>query len=592
MKNYALILFVTLIFAFKLSAQTNFINLEENFECGSIFTYKKYPTEKSDLVLHLMVSEHDALFLEAKEVERKMYFFSNEEKECEDYTSSLFDLKLSFNPEEEKFYFRLGEREDEKTYQIVKKSTMYYNGIFFQYISNEMAFQLNYKEGKFEDLTKANSNAIVEFNEFDKKHSYHNMKLRVRSKDGKHPPRIMVVNPIIGIISLEDEYSSTINQGLVMELTSIDLFSYHDFLELKCKFHPETCDVILPDNITSKASSFIAANNNTSTNNETALDPTAPTLAVQPLSPDDYLASDENNIPSEYGQYGYIVVYDMGRRMYVNKLTGELANGFYGGVLYINGKSMAKNNDTYGANDFSLIPDENILLSSRGNEGKATKVNVEVAPKNESDCLEVSTLRTHVVQRGETILSIAKLYDIDVPSLKAWNGMKNAITLYPCKRLFLHPPKQDDLPKGQPRKIDCSESPTYNTHIVQVNENIVSIANFYGITTQQLKNWNGLRSNYLAPCTRLLIQPPTDYNIVMYQPQPAPQQEQSTRTAPTNYETIAPIPQVIENFHTVKKGDTLFSLAKKYDVSVSDLKKWNNLTSNLLKPGQRLKLQP
>jgi len=105
------------------------------------------------------------------------------------------------------------------------------------------------------------------------------MILRVRSKTGKHPPRSLLVNPIIGIISLEDQYNSSINDGMVMELTSVDLFSYHDFLELKCKFHPETCNVTLPSRVNSKPSSFIASNNKPTETNNTALDPTAPTLA-------------------------------------------------------------------------------------------------------------------------------------------------------------------------------------------------------------------------------------------------------------------------------------------------------------------------
>ena len=342
MKNYTYILFGTLLILFfaltstAQTPQTSFIDLERNVKCGSIFMYTKYPTEKSHIALHLKLpeSDNDFLFLEAKEVERNMYFFSTEEKECSEYIKGLYDLKLSFNPDDEKFFFRLGEKEETKTYQIVKKSTLYYSGDFFQYISDDISFQLNYKEGKFEDLTKGNSDAIVEFDEFDKKNSYHNVKLRVRSKAGKHPPRTLLVNPIIGIISLEDQHNSSISDGLVMELTSIDFFSYHDFLELKCKFHPETCNVILPSRVNSKPSSFIASSNNKPTNtNSTALDPTAPTLAVKPLSADDYLASGDKNIPSEYGQYGYIVVYDIDRKVYVNKLTGQKANGFYGGCL-------------------------------------------------------------------------------------------------------------------------------------------------------------------------------------------------------------------------------------------------------------------
>ena len=601
MKNYAFILLSTLIFAFTATAQspqTSFIDLEKDFECGSIYTYQKYPTENSHIVLHLKVSEHDALFLEAKPVDRNMYFFSTEEKDCSEFSSGLFNLKLSFNPDKEKFYFKLGEKEDETTYQIVKKSTMFYSGDFFQYISNDIAFQLKYKEGKFEDLGKANSEATVQFDSFDKKHSYHNINVTVRSKSGKHPARTMVMNPVLGIISIEDQYTSTINSGMVMELTSIDLFNYHDFLELQCKFHPETCNVTLPSNVNSRPSTVssvpLAYNQKPSNSANSALDPTAPTLAVQPLRPEDYLANGDRNIPSEYGQYGYIVVYDIDRQVYVNKLTGEKANGFYGGVLYVNGRSMDKGNNP------NIFLDENVLLASldsKGNNTNATPVKLDnVVPKNDSDCLEVSTLRTHVVQRGETIITIAKLYDIDVRSLKSWNGMSNSIDLYPCMRLYLNPPRSTETPKGNTEKIDCMESPTYNTHIVQSDENIVSIANLYGISTQQLKNWNGLRNSYVAPCTRLLIQRPTDYSIVMHTPtapmaSPAPPEYSPTRDVPTIYETVTPIPAQ-PNFHLVKKGETLFSLAKKYEVSLKELKKWNNLTSNLIKPGQKLKLQP
>ncbi len=43
--------------------------------------------------------------------------------------------------------------------------------------------------------------------------------------------------------------------------------------------------------------------------------------------------------------------------------------------------------------------------------------------------------------------------------------------------------------------------------------------------------------------------------------------------------------------YSVKKGDNLFLIAKKYTVSVWMIKKWNNLESNLIKPGQKLKIR-
>ena len=40
--------------------------------------------------------------------------------------------------------------------------------------------------------------------------------------------------------------------------------------------------------------------------------------------------------------------------------------------------------------------------------------------------------------------------------------------------------------------------------------------------------------------------------------------------------------------HTVSKGETLFSISRQYAVTVGDLKDWNNLSGNIIKPGQKL----
>jgi LysM repeat protein len=42
--------------------------------------------------------------------------------------------------------------------------------------------------------------------------------------------------------------------------------------------------------------------------------------------------------------------------------------------------------------------------------------------------------------------------------------------------------------------------------------------------------------------------------------------------------------------HTVKKGETLFSIHKKYNVSLDDLKKWNKLKNNNVHVGQKLQV--
>lgn len=51
------------------------------------------------------------------------------------------------------------------------------------------------------------------------------------------------------------------------------------------------------------------------------------------------------------------------------------------------------------------------------------------------------------------------------------------------------------------------------------------------------------------------------------------------------------IEENIEETYIVKRGDTLWSISKDFDIPVSELKELNNLTSNLLSIGQELKIK-
>jgi membrane-bound lytic murein transglycosylase D len=56
---------------------------------------------------------------------------------------------------------------------------------------------------------------------------------------------------------------------------------------------------------------------------------------------------------------------------------------------------------------------------------------------------------------------------------------------------------------------------------------------------------------------------------------------------------VAPAPRRVESapekvIYRVRRGDTLFSIAKRYDATVQELKEWNRLRSNAIKVGQRL----
>lgn len=76
-----------------------------------------------------------------------------------------------------------------------------------------------------------------------------------------------------------------------------------------------------------------------------------------------------------------------------------------------------------------------------------------------------------------------------------------------------------------------------------------------------------------------------------YTPAPTPQQAYTpppSRPAPAP--TPAPAPKPAARYHTVAKGDTLFSLSRRYSVSVGQIKATNGLTSDLIRIGQTLRL--
>ena len=112
-------------------------------------------------------------------------------------------------------------------------------------------------------------------------------------------------------------------------------------------------------------------------------------------------------------------------------------------------------------------------------------------------------------------------------------------------------------------------------HKVKKGESLGSIAKKYGVTVSNLKKWNNLKSNTLHVGQKLKI----------YRGGTAPKSNSSSKSevSSSNNSTT--------KTHTVKKGESLSSIAKKYNCTVADLKKWNNLNSNTVKIGQKLKIK-
>ncbi|TXE12982.1 LysM peptidoglycan-binding domain-containing protein [Seonamhaeicola algicola] len=115
---------------------------------------------------------------------------------------------------------------------------------------------------------------------------------------------------------------------------------------------------------------------------------------------------------------------------------------------------------------------------------------------------------------------------------------------------------------------------------VQSGDYLGKIARRYGVRVSQIKSWNGLRSNNLKIGQRLTIYPRKPYT------------QTATSTAKTTDKKVVtkPIPGDVI-LYTVKSGDSLWSISQKFSgVSIQNIREWNGISGNNLKPGMKLKI--
>ena len=133
------------------------------------------------------------------------------------------------------------------------------------------------------------------------------------------------------------------------------------------------------------------------------------------------------------------------------------------------------------------------------------------------------------------------------------------------------------------------------THVVLQGENLYTIANRYGVTAKDIRKWNGLGSNRVAKGKRLKLYVDNG-GIAFAAAKPTTSTTKSTAsssTAKTAITTKAATSTNGKEFiaYTVKSGDSLYSIAKKYPgVSTKDLQQANGLKGSDIRPGQVLKI--
>ncbi|MFK7833976.1 MAG: LysM peptidoglycan-binding domain-containing protein [Winogradskyella sp.] len=113
-------------------------------------------------------------------------------------------------------------------------------------------------------------------------------------------------------------------------------------------------------------------------------------------------------------------------------------------------------------------------------------------------------------------------------------------------------------------------------HVVKENESLLDVSKKYGVSLAQLKQANKLESTLVNEGQTLRI---SNFDAV----EANTVSQNTTADDYSNNEGL--------DYHIVSSGETLFSLAKQYGITVSQLKRLNNLNSNVIRPNQELRVR-
>ena len=249
---------------------------------------------------------------------------------------------------------------------------------------------------------------------------------------------------------------------------------------------------------------------------------------IYALRNDDTLAS---NILTALGNAGQTM-----RKVYQRRYPSDTSKDYY----FIHRNTGSQTQPVIVEYGFIDNPEDLARIQANYKEYVDAVVDAVIATANGQTIPSGQGGNYYTVKSGDSLWSIANKYNTTVNELKSLNNLSSNILQ--VGQILVLPSSTNDDNSG-------------NTYTVKLGDSLWSIANKYNTTVSNLKSLNNLSSDVL--------------------------QIGQVLSVPSNSVSVG-------NTYTVKSGDSLWSIANKYNTTVSNLKSLNNLSSDVLQIGQVL----
>jgi|TARA_B110000971_G_scaffold57514_1_gene58573 membrane-bound lytic murein transglycosylase D len=184
----------------------------------------------------------------------------------------------------------------------------------------------------------------------------------------------------------------------------------------------------------------------------------------------------------------------------------------------------------------------------------------------------------HKIKPGESLGSISRRYQTTISLIKSINEIKG--TQIRAGKYLMVPTATKSLKaytmtkNARLEKIqNKNRSGTKKAHIVRSGQSLWTISRNYGVTTAALAKWNGI-----APIDTLRV----GQKLIVWT-------KRTSEVQQISLSSTGPTKAVHALRYTIRKGDSLSRIASRFNIRISDIKRWNKI-GKYIQPGQKLKL--
>ena len=212
----------------------------------------------------------------------------------------------------------------------------------------------------------------------------------------------------------------------------------------------------------------------------------------------------------------------------------------------------------------------NGLKSNKIIAGQTLKIftNYQFADVNETkSSTSNSNVNYYKIKSGDTIGGIAELYNVRASDIRNWNDIYgNKIIAGKTLKIY-----SDSYTGKKDNTTTKTASGSFLNYTIKKGDNLGAIAELYGVSASDIRKWNGISGNKIITGNKLKIY--------------------TNSTAQKNVTTTSTVKSDNYTYHKVIKGETISQIAERYKVSISSIRSWNNLSSNKIIAGNTLKIK-